>query len=120
MYDGSDHEPVWHPLADQEPATAATPTPSDRAEGLRRVRRHTNWALAALVLGVGGATAALAHTVSAGHVQYATGAGATTGAAPRVGAPVATSSGSGVVASSASGAQGTAGGGATSGAGGDW
>lgn len=75
-----------------------------RSDGIRRVRRMSNWTAAALLVGTGATAVALAHhafpvttsaagTTSTGVVS-ATGAQGT--GAPQVTGPVATSGGSGV------------------------
>jgi len=81
-----------------------------RDENLRRVRRVSNWSLAALLIGVGTTSAALAHvlpgqTSAVGHyASTQTGAlaqpTAASGHAPVVSGPVAVSSGSQVVPNS--------------------
>jgi hypothetical protein len=79
---------------------------SVRDSGLRRIRRLSNWSLAALVVGVGATTGVLARTVPAA----TTGATAVTNSgnvtstigaqqAPSVSTPVATTSASGVTTS---------------------
>jgi hypothetical protein len=86
-------------------AQAGQPAPT-RSDGVRRVRRMSNWTLAALLVGTGAATVALAHNVlpaavtAAGTASGATGVGtaAAQGAGgPQVSHSVATTSGSGVV-----------------------
>jgi hypothetical protein len=89
--------------ADQQPDRAAPA----RADGVRRVRRTSNWTAAALIVGTGAATVALAHHAfpatapAASTVSGTTGAGpaatAQGGAGPQVSHAVATTSGSGVV-----------------------
>lgn len=81
---------------------------SPRESGLHRVRRLSNWSLAALVVGVGASTAALARTIpvaTTGTVTSATpslltgsstGSSTSTGQAPTLTGPVATTSASGV------------------------
>ena len=87
---------------------------SVRNSGLRRVRRFSNWSLAALVVGVGATTGALARTVpvatagttamtNSGHVTSTV--GGVTQQAPSVKTPIATTSASGVT-TSVSGASG--------------
>jgi hypothetical protein len=78
-----------------------------RADGVRHVRRMSNWTAAALIVGTGAATVALAHHAipvtapAAGTASATTGAGtaATTQGkgGPQVSHAVATTSGSGVV-----------------------
>lgn len=77
-----------------------------RSDGIRQVRRMSNWTLAALIAGTGAATVALAHNAfpgaatSAGTAPTAAaGAAATANGAtgPQVTHSVATTSGSGVV-----------------------
>ena len=88
-----------------DPAPARRPAPA-RSDGIRQVRRMSNWTLAALIAGTGAATVALAHNAfpgaatSAGTVSTAAaGAAATANGAtgPQVTHSVATTSGSGVV-----------------------
>jgi hypothetical protein len=73
-----------------------------RNDGLRRVRRHVNWSLAALVVGVGATTAAIAHVVPT-HTTTVVGTSSTAGGtrtsgqAPTLSGPVASSTASGVV-----------------------
>ena len=87
-----------------DPAPAGRPAPT-RGDGIRQVRRMSNWTLAALIAGTGAATVALAHNAfpgaatSAGSASTArAGAAATTNGAtgPQVTHSVATTSGSGV------------------------
>jgi hypothetical protein len=86
---------------------------SVRDSGLRRIRRMSNWSLAALVVGVGATTGALARTVpsATAGTTAVTNSGTVTsmvgGAqqAPSVHTPVATTSASGVT-TSVSGASG--------------
>jgi hypothetical protein len=92
-------------LGHQPPAAEAT-----RNDGLRNIRRMSNWSLAALVVGIGATTGALAtatHSKSVGTTAVTTaigtptsGAGAVPGG-PTVGSPVATTSASGVTVSAA-------------------
>ncbi len=109
----SDREPNWgqvplpgfgeSPRAGDQPERAA-PT---RAEGVRHVRRMSNWTAAALIVGTGAATVALVHHAipttapAASTVSGPTGAGpagTTNGAGgPQVSHAVATTTGSGVV-----------------------
>jgi hypothetical protein len=89
-----------------ERAQTARAAPA-REENLRRVRRVSNWSLAALLIGVGTTSAALAHvlpgqTSPVGHYASTQTGGlaqptATSGHAPVVSGPVAVSSGSQVV-----------------------
>ena len=103
-------EPTWEPNEyllhpDRSEASRAAPA---RDQNLRRVRRVSNWSLAALLVGVGATSAVLAHAVP-GHTSPAVYAGSTSGGglvqassgsgqAPSVSSPVAVSSGSQVVA----------------------
>jgi hypothetical protein len=89
--------------APDDPAPAGH-TGSARDVGIRHVRRMSNWTAAALIVGAGATTVALAHHAvpvaapAAGAVS-ATGAGTTTatqGAGPQVSHTVATTSASGV------------------------
>jgi hypothetical protein len=76
-----------------------------RSDGVRRLRRMSNWTAAALIVGTGAATVALAHHSLPG--STAAGAASTTGigstaatngaGGPQVSHSVATTSGSGVV-----------------------
>ena len=89
-----------------------------REENLRHVRRVSNWSLAALLVGVGATSAALAHvlpgqtspavyvssTPTGGLVQARSGSGQ----APSVSGPVAVSSGSQVVQGTTVGTPGQA------------
>jgi hypothetical protein len=81
---------------------------SVRDSGLRRIRRWSNWSLAALVVGVGATAGALARTVPAATAgtTAVTNAGTVTSSvggvgqqAPSVTTPVATTSASGVTTS---------------------
>ena len=79
-------------------------TATTRADGIRHVRRMSNWTAAALIVGTGAATVALAHQAFPASAPAAntavtagTGAAATSGASgPAVTHSVATTSGSGV------------------------
>lgn len=88
-----------------DPAPSGRPAPAP-GDGIRHVRRMSNWTLAALIAGTGVATVALAHDASPGTATPAgsastAGAGAATTAngatGPQVTHSVATTSGSGVV-----------------------
>ncbi len=95
------------PLPDfGEPDWAGRPVPG-RRDGIRQVRRMSNWTLAALIVGTGATTVALAHhafpaaATTAGTSSTAVGTGAAvatngTTAGPQVTHSVATTSGSGV------------------------
>ena len=81
-----------------------------RSDGLRKIRRMSNWSLAALVVGVGATTGALAaatQSKTVGTAAVTTTAGATTSATgaaqsgPSLRSPVATTSASGVTVSPA-------------------
>jgi hypothetical protein len=94
-------EPGW-----PEPGTAAAENMRVRSDGVRRVRRMSNWTAAALIVGTGAATVALAHHSLPGLAPAAStasttgiaGTAATNGAGgPQVSHSVATTSGSGVV-----------------------
>jgi hypothetical protein len=89
-----------------EPGTAAAGNMRARSDGVRRVRRMSNWTAAALIVGTGAATVALAHHSLPGLAPAASpasttgigGTAAANGAAgPQVSHSVATTSGSGVV-----------------------
>jgi len=86
-------------------AASAGHTGSARIVGIRHVRRMSNWTAAALIVGAGATTVALAHHTfptaapAAGAASTATGAGtaaAAQGAGPQVSHTVATTSASGV------------------------
>lgn len=88
------------------PGEAAGDARRARRDGVRHVRRMSNWTAAALVVGTGAAALALAHhafpvAAPAASTASATGIGGTavtSGAGgPQVSHPVATTSGSGVV-----------------------
>jgi len=89
------------------PGEAAPNSRKTRRDGVRRVRRMSNWTAAALIVGTGATTLALAHhafpiaapTASAGSTATATGTTAVTNgtSGPQVSHAVATTSGSGVV-----------------------
>ena len=95
----------WVPL--REPGDAAADRRQARNDGVRRVRRMSNWTAAALVVGAGAATVALAHHAfpvsapAASAVSTTTGTGGTAvtngAGGPQVSHSVATTSGSGVV-----------------------
>jgi len=110
------NEPNWQqpeyslrpepPLAARaEPSRATRPSPG-REESLRRVRRLTNWSLAALLVALGATSATLAHVIPghsapvlSGTSQRGVGPASTTsGRAPTLSGSVASSSGSQVVA----------------------
>jgi len=105
-WDGSAPAAGWVRLPD--PGDAAVESRQTRRDGVRHVRRMSNWTAAALVVGTGAAAVALAHhalpvsapvasaastTTGIGGTAVATGAGG-----PQVSHPVATTSGSGVAA----------------------
>ena len=88
------------------PGGAAAESMRVRSDGVRRVRRMSNWTAAALIVGTGAATVALAHhsfpaaapAASAASTTGIGGTAATNGAGgPQVSHTVATTSGSGVV-----------------------
>lgn len=89
------------------PGDAAAASMRVRSDGVRRVRRMSNWTAAALIVGTGAATVALAHHSLPGSAAPAAGAASTTGVGgtaatngaggPQVSHTVATTSGSGVV-----------------------
>ncbi len=97
-------EPKEYPLRPDPPFAAQTRA---RGENLRRVRHVSNWSLAALVVGVGAASAAIAYaapgrsnsgvTTVNGTTVGTTTTGKTTGSGPTVCKPVAVTSGSQVV-----------------------
>jgi hypothetical protein len=86
-----------------EPGHAGAASPG-RADGIRHVRRLSNWTAAALIVGTGAATVALAHqalpaATAVPSPASAAGAGAgasSTAGGPSVGHTVATTSASGV------------------------
>lgn len=98
----------WVPLPGSSQPAPADEARQTRTEGLRRVRRMSNWTAAALIVGTGGAAVALAHnavpgmapTVPAASASSTTATGttaATHGAhGPQVAHSVATTSASGV------------------------
>lgn len=79
-----------------------------RNNGIRRVRTMSNWTAAALLVGTGATTVALAtHSFPVGATTASTtsatnAAGAQTAAAPHVGGPVTTSGGSGATVTTTS------------------
>ena len=89
-----------------EPGDAAAESMRVRSDGVRRLRRMSNWTAAALIVGTGAATVALAHhslpglapAASAAATTGGGGTAAATGATgPQVSGSVATTNGSGVV-----------------------
>ncbi len=97
----------WVPLPDLGRGTPEAGARQSRDEGLRRVRRMSNWTAAALVVGTGAAAIALAHNAvpitpptfpgGASSGTTPTGTVVTNGAhGPQVGHTVATTSASGV------------------------
>jgi hypothetical protein len=101
--------PGFGGAAPADPADRPAPT---RREGIRHVRRMSNWTAAALIVGTGAATVALVHHAvpvaapTAGAASAATGipiTSATTGATgPQATHSVATTSGSGVTVTTTS------------------
>lgn len=98
---------VWVPLPGSSRNPPADRTAQSRAEGLRRVRRMSNWTAAALIVGTGATAVALAHNAVPISPPMATpGTSTTTGTStaavthgtsgPQVGHTVATTSASGV------------------------
>jgi hypothetical protein len=94
----------WVPLP--EPGDAAAESRRARRDGVRHVRRMSNWTAAALIAGTGAAAVALAHhafpvSAPAASTAATTGVGGTAvtngAGGPQVSHPVATTSGSGVV-----------------------
>jgi len=93
-----------------DPADPPGPPAPARGPGLKQVRRMSNWTAAALIVGTGAATVALAHqalpgatSAAGGGTTTGAGAAATTGAGAAAGATgpkavhsVATTNGSGV------------------------
>lgn len=98
----------WVPLPGSSQVAAADEASKARAEGLRRVRRMTNWTAAALIVGTGAGAVALAHnvvpsmapTVPASSAASTVGTGTTAAtnatSGPHVAHSVATTSASGV------------------------
>jgi hypothetical protein len=92
------------PAAESGPAWRAGSAAPARTDGIRHVRRMSNWTAAALIAGTGGATVALAHqafphSTTAAATASTTGTGTTAAHAaggPSVGHSVATTSASGV------------------------
>ncbi|HEX9034733.1 MAG TPA: hypothetical protein VF834_23050 [Streptosporangiaceae bacterium] len=95
-------------LPDYEPAEPAGPGGPDvlagarqsRSDGIRRVRRMSNWTAAALLAGTGAAAVALAThsfpaSTTAATSSSTNAAGTQTASAPHVGGAVTTSGGSG-------------------------
>ena len=97
---------VWVPLPGSSRNPPTDRTAQSRAAGLRRVRRMSNWTAAALIVGTGATTLALAHHAFPIAAPTATSASATTGvgttavtngtSGPQVSHSVATTSASGV------------------------
>lgn len=94
----------WVPLPG--PGDAAADVRQARRDGVRHVRRMSNWTAAALIAGTGAATVALAHhafpvSAPAASATSTTGVGGTAvtngASGPQVSHSVATTSGSGVV-----------------------
>jgi hypothetical protein len=94
----------WVPLP--EPGDAAGDGRQVRRDGVRHVRRMSNWTAAALIVGTGAAVVALAHhalpvSAPAASATSTTGVGGTAvtngPGGPQVSHSVATTSGSGVV-----------------------
>ena len=83
-----------------QPGTAGRQEPA--RSGIRHARRMSNWTAAALIVGTGAATVALAHQAvpaavpSAATTPAATAGGTVAGSGPSVGHAVATTSASGV------------------------
>ena len=95
------------PLPGSSETVPADPAAQTRTEGIRRVRRMSNWTAAALIVGTGATTLALAHHAFPISAPAASSASTTTGvgttavtngtSGPTVSHSVATTSGSGVV-----------------------
>ncbi len=96
----------WRPRPESGEPVSADQAVRIRTEGIRRVRRMSNWTAAVLVVGTGAATVALAHNAVpisapvASSSSTTTGAGTTTvtngSGGPHVTHSVATTSASGV------------------------
>ena len=103
---------VWEPLPGSSRSALADRTGQSRAEGLRRVRRMSNWTAAALIVGTGATTLALAHHAFPIAAPAASSASTTTGigttavtngtSGPQVSHSVATTSASGVTVTTTS------------------
>ncbi|HVX43869.1 MAG TPA: hypothetical protein VHC49_08275 [Mycobacteriales bacterium] len=83
-------------------------TESTRADGIRRVRRVSNWTAAALIVGTGAAAVALGHNAFSANARTVTTVTTTRGAGhgangPQVTHSVTTTSGSGVTTTNPSG-----------------
>lgn len=99
---------VWVPLPGSSQSAPENEARQTRTEGLRRVRRMSNWTAAALIVGTGAAAVALAHNAVPGTASAVPAASAssttangttavTNGASgPHVAHSVATTSASGV------------------------
>ncbi len=95
------------PLPGSSETVPADRTAQTRTEGMRRIRRMSNWTAAALIVGTGATTLALAHHAFPITAPTASSASTTTGvgttavtngtSGPQVSHSVATTSGSGVV-----------------------
>ena len=92
-------------FGDSHPADPSSQPAPPRSKGIRHARRMSNWTAAALIVGAGSATLALAHQAlpaagpPARATSITTGAGAATtpgAAGPQATHSVATTSGSGV------------------------
>lgn len=96
----------WVPLPGSSQTVPGDRTGQTRTEGLRRVRRMSNWTAAALIVGTGATTIALAHHAVPISAPTAASASSTTGTSttaatqgtsgPQVSHSVATTSPSGV------------------------
>ena len=96
----------WVPLPESSETAPADRTAQTRTEGIRHVRRMSNWTAAALIVGTGATTLALAHHAFPIAAPTASSASATTGvgtaaatngtSGPQVSHSVATTSASGV------------------------
>ena len=100
------------PLPGPGETVPADPAAQTRTEGIRRVRRMSNWTAAALIVGTGATTLALAHHAFPIAAPAASSASATTGvgttavtngtSGPQVSHSVATTSASGVTVTTTS------------------
>ncbi len=112
MHDREPHEKAgWRRLGHAPNPDEAALARSPRARGLKQVRRWSNWSLAALVVGTGTTTVALARTIpvhAAPAASTASVAPSTNSTAPVTAATPPPSGSTPVAATSASGVAATA------------